>query len=315
MTEREDIAALMPSVARALFGDPNKAMSSATDWRYRGKGSLSIDIAKGAWFDHEADEGGGVIDLIRRERKCSVRQAFEFLESLGEYVPPVREVGGAKPRDRSAFRDRALEIWRDARSIHGTLAERYLRRRGISVELPGNALRFHPRCPFGKGDDGKTIFHPAMIGLARSVVTGEPMGVHRTAINADGSKIGRMMLGPCDGAAIMLSDAPEADGKLHVCEGIETGLALMELGAPMMWALMSAGNIKRMPILHGIGKLTIWADNDIKENGSNPGLEAARDGGQRWVRAGIEAEIQKPRISGDFLDVLNQRGSGVVNGR
>jgi len=68
-------------VAQALLGEPNKRLSSSSELRWGNHGSLSVDLAKGTWFDHEADEGGGVIDLIKRDNPLV--NINEFLESLG----------------------------------------------------------------------------------------------------------------------------------------------------------------------------------------------------------------------------------------
>ena len=66
-----DFSRYMAAVATRLLGDPNKGMSSPKEWRYGSRGSLSIDLEKGTWFDHEKGTGGGVIDLICRETSQS----------------------------------------------------------------------------------------------------------------------------------------------------------------------------------------------------------------------------------------------------
>jgi hypothetical protein len=53
-------------IAIKLLGEPN-AMSSEHELRFGTHGSLSVDLAKGVFFDYELGEGGGVYDLIRRE--------------------------------------------------------------------------------------------------------------------------------------------------------------------------------------------------------------------------------------------------------
>src|SRR5215468_9910315 len=63
-----DWIALMPDVARLLLGEINEALSSETELRFGSRGSMSVDLKKGVWQDHESNEGGGVIDLIKRER-------------------------------------------------------------------------------------------------------------------------------------------------------------------------------------------------------------------------------------------------------
>ena len=63
--QRIDFNSLMEPVALRLLGEP--AQKHGHEWRYGNRGSLSIDVAKGHWFDHEANTGGGVFDLIKRQ--------------------------------------------------------------------------------------------------------------------------------------------------------------------------------------------------------------------------------------------------------
>lgn len=62
---------LIGPVARELCGDPNMKASNATELRFGTHGSLSVDLEKDTWYDHEADEGGGVLDLVTR---CTGRE-------------------------------------------------------------------------------------------------------------------------------------------------------------------------------------------------------------------------------------------------
>jgi hypothetical protein len=67
MNTHAALAESMEQVARILLGEPNKSLSSRGELRYGNKGSLSVDLSKGTFFDHERNEGGGVLDLVRRE--------------------------------------------------------------------------------------------------------------------------------------------------------------------------------------------------------------------------------------------------------
>lgn len=51
-------------VARELRGDPNAHLSKPDNLRFGTHGSLSVKPSDNTWFDHEADTGGGVLDLI-----------------------------------------------------------------------------------------------------------------------------------------------------------------------------------------------------------------------------------------------------------
>lgn len=55
-------------IAVAAFGEKNKAMSSGRELRFGSKGSKAVQLIgerRGSWFDHEADEGGGPLDLLK----------------------------------------------------------------------------------------------------------------------------------------------------------------------------------------------------------------------------------------------------------
>lgn len=301
--QRPDLAASMGAVAKALFGEPVKEHTRNNDWRYRRKGSLSIDIKKGTWFDYEASEGGGVLDLIRKERQCSVGEALRWLENIGEYVAPVQPVE-TDPNRSLSLRESALRIWRETKPIVGTLAAIYLAGRGLSCDSPD--VRFHPRCPFGKDENDRQRYVPAMIALVRNPGDRVPMGIHRTELGFDGSKIDRKMLGPCHGGVVMLSNH-ETDGDVGICEGIETGLAVIQLGGGPVWACLSAGSLGAFPLLGGVRRLTIFADND------KAGIEAAQKCARRWVGLGIETTIQAPKEKGtDFADALALHRNGEV---
>ena len=59
-----DFADFMEPVCLKLLGEPNRRLSGPTNWRYGTHGSLSVDIKKGVFHDHEGGEGGGVLDFI-----------------------------------------------------------------------------------------------------------------------------------------------------------------------------------------------------------------------------------------------------------
>lgn len=63
-----DFASLAEPVAMQLFGEKhNTKMSSANELRFGTKGSLSICLKKGTYFDNEDKSGGGLKALIERE--------------------------------------------------------------------------------------------------------------------------------------------------------------------------------------------------------------------------------------------------------
>lgn len=79
-----DFAAHMEVVARRLLVDLNRALSNKDELRFGSRGSMAIDLSKGTWFDHEAGEGGGVLDLIARQTGHANGAAIRWLsDELG----------------------------------------------------------------------------------------------------------------------------------------------------------------------------------------------------------------------------------------
>jgi hypothetical protein len=73
--------------------------------------------------------------------------------------------------------------------------------------------------------------------------------------------------------------------------GIETVLAAVKLGeaTPPVWATTVANNLTRLPVISGVNRLTILADND--ESGT--GEAAARALRREWIASNREVVIRK----------------------
>jgi hypothetical protein len=205
-------------------------------------------------------------------------------------------------RDTAKTLKAATSIWEAARPITGTLAARYLRDiRKIDIEaLPQDdaALRFHANCPF------EASLEPCLVALFRDVVTDEPAGIHRIALKPQvfaGAKVERLTLGAWPRPrAIKLFPS---NGQLVVAEGIETVLSAQPLGIDgPVWAAGNKTNLTKLPVVAGVGQLTLLVDNDVH------GIGAARATRARWMAAGRAVRWLEPDTEGaDFNDVLKQR--------
>ncbi len=194
---------------------------------------------------------------------------------------------------------RAMSIWREGVDVLGSLAERYLNSRRLTLSIADDwfrVLRFHPSYPFG------TERAPAMIALMRDFRTDEPRCIQRTRLTADGKKIGRMMLGPSKGAAIKIDE--DADVTMGIClgEGLETCLSALFMDNPIrpVWALGSANATACFPVLPGIEEIHILMEHD--KSGANQ--RAADECGARWIRGGREVFTVSPVVGNDLNDEL-----------
>ena len=87
--KRIDFASMMEPVALRLLGEPLEKHQNGNEWRYRSRGSLKIDIAKGTWHDFEANIGGGLIEFIARENGCDHESAIAWLKREGIIETPA----------------------------------------------------------------------------------------------------------------------------------------------------------------------------------------------------------------------------------
>ena len=306
---RSALRAVAPEIVVEFRGEHNRKLSTRKEMRWGNKGSTSLVIAgpkAGCWFDHEIGRGGDIIEFIKNERGCSFVDA---LDHAAQYVSELRNGHhSSRPASRPAPRqtvdddderriEQALAIWCDARPLRGTLAERYLHSRCTVAPTEAlEVLRFHPRCPWGIGT------RQAMVALIRDIITDEPTGIHRTALSADGSKVGRKALGLKGGGAIKLSPLMDAGSELLIGEGIETTLSasMLGFGSPA-WSVIDAGEMGRFPALPGISRLTIAVDHDV----TGAGEKAATETKARWEAAGLRVRTAMPSTPGeDFNDVL-----------
>lgn len=108
MAEDSAIGRHIEAAAAAIFGEPNRRLSKKNDTRYGAQGSFSVRPDTGQWYDHESKEGGGVLDLIKREKGITGKDAIEWLRSIGCHIddrqgyapqrqqrPPVTDHGPA----------------------------------------------------------------------------------------------------------------------------------------------------------------------------------------------------------------------------
>jgi len=206
----------------------------------------------------------------------------------------------------------ALTVWEQGEPTVGSPAEIYLAMRGLVLPSTVEA-RFHPACPRERG------VAPALIVLMRSIEGDTPTALQRIFLTKDYRKDGRgMMLGPTRGTAMkLIGHRACCTGaqtwfipRLHVCEGFETGLALLQLGYTPTWALGSAGAIERLPELFFVGELIVMADNDGKRehgrSGTSEGAAAAVLA--RWHAAGRRAAaFTVDRTGKDAADIVQQQ--------
>ena len=250
------------------------------------------------------DAPDGRLLLNCKKGGCSFRDLAAALGlTAGTYArPDPMEAARREAKQRAEAAKRAAQaeaVWCEAGPICGTLAEFYLRGRGITCALPAT-LRFHPAC-----------WHPSAQRLPAMVarVEGCPLpAVHRTYLAKDGrgkAKVDppKAMLGAVAGGSVRLT---QGHGPLVVAEGIETTLSLacgLLDGPAAIWAALSTSGMQglRLPALPGA--LMIAFDGD------QAGRLAARDLAERAFGLGWQVSLLPAPNGADWNDVLTGKAA------
>lgn len=281
-----------------------QALTSALKGRWHGRYGLAFCPAHGNSRTPAlslADGADGRL-LAHCKAGCTFEDVSAQLRSQGllddnrEWTPdPVEEARreAAKKADRERRIQKARALWKEAHSINGTLAERYLRGRAVKAALPAS-LRFHPDCWHQSGKR-----HPAMIA---AVKLGDKItAVHRTYLAASARKAdvepNKAMLGPVQGGAVRLSGGP---GPLVVAEGIETALSLLDEFTdlqPRVWAALSTSGMAGLILPQEAGDLIVAPDGDA------PGRTAANSLSDRATKHGWKIRIMAAPDGRDWNDI------------
>jgi hypothetical protein len=267
----------------------------------------------GKWTDAATGRHGDLLDLVR-ETCCLVdfrdvaHEARRFL-SLPQPEPqpaPQNEATGTRP-DNCSTAERARRLFAMGRPLHGTVADAYLRQRGILRAPAHAALRFHSSCYHRDLASGGTSVLPALIAAVTDGA-GTITGVHRTWLDpAGGGKAPiadpRRSLGCLLGNAVRFRFP--VGGPVRVLaggEGLETMLSLAHVlpGMPMVAAL-TANHLVAFRFPPGAVRLYITADADAAGRHAIEGLS------RRAQAVGILPLVIEPEL-GDFNEDLRQLG-------
>jgi putative DNA primase/helicase len=258
------------AIARALGGKPTPSgfvcsCPLPTHGKRRGDKNPSLSIGSSSDGDL----------LLHCKAGCNSHDIFIALRDrglLGE--TPERRVK-TPPRPTTYFPTdpvepdrRALELWRSARPIEGTLAETYLRARGISSPIPPT-LRFLPESEYMPG-----VFFPTMIAAVqaadRRVIAAQLTFLHPSGRSKAPCATPRKTFGPMGAGAIRLGPAGAVVG---LAEGTESALSAMSLFGITVWATLGAQRLGSIRLPSEVDKVILYPDRD--ETGRRAAQKAA----------------------------------------
>jgi hypothetical protein len=286
-----------------IMNTPGKSLYVRLSGPEFGKG------AAGKWTDAATAEHGDLLDIIAKQGGLShfpdiAAEAWRFLglPAAGASTTSPQPDSPNRPAGNS---ESARRLFAMSQPISGTIAETYLRHRGITDLRGADSLRFHPKC-YHRAETGtavQTETWPAIIAAVtdnRGTIT----GVHRTWLDPAGRskaplETPRRAIGDLLGHAVRFGSALDI---LAVGEGIETILSLRCAMPNMpMAAALSSNHLGAFLFPESLRRIYVARDNDPAGDRAFAALT------QRADQAGIEAVSLMPALR-DFNDDLRHLG-------
>jgi P4 family phage/plasmid primase-like protien len=275
-----------------LLGQPNKALSNKTQLRYRGKGSLAVEIAGdkiGEWYDHEKGVGGDALKLVCHELNMTNGAACAWAKDWLNIEPKTT----AKTRTA-----KIPDILKGCIPVAGTPAERYLKNRGIVKTAPDN-LAYRPNA---YGEYGALV--------AKSTdERGNVLAVQQIYITNEGAKAPVAVVKRTNKAVEKWAEksAVRFTGSqpIVLAEGVETALSIWQETGRETWACLGLSNIGNAPLPEG-SSVTVARDGDIK--GGKADIQIKKEI-QKLAKRGFSVSVATPPDNIDFNSLL-RNGSG-----
>ena len=259
----------------------------------------------GKWTDFQSGEYGDLIDLIPEiTNACDFRDIMDEARAFLKQPAICRKCQPATgrpatPADRT---ERAQRLWAIGRSITGTPAQTYLRKRGITRF--GSALAWQEAVHYRDGLTDGLAKAPALLARITDHA-GNLTGVARTFLDIERGTVAdivdpKRVTGQLMGQAVRFGDP--ASPLLAVGEGIETALSVgTALPRLSLAACLSATHLGLFDVPDTVRELWILTDNDAA------GARAAAHLRERLASRDIAIHEVEP-VLGDFNDDLQGWG-------
>jgi len=263
--------------------------------------------AAGKWTDAATGEHGDLLDVIALSKgfdrlRDVLDEARAFLR-MPRVEPPLKRLTRGHLRAPSGAPDAARRLFARSWPISGTIAETYLRKRGIAALHQTDALRFHPRCYYRPAASAPAEVWPALIAAVTDL-SGKITGAHRTWLDPSGNNKAPVDT-PRRAMAHLLGHGVRFGVAIDVMaagEGLETMLSLRTaLPALPVLAALSASHLAAILFPPTLRRLYVAHDRDPA------GDVAVATLTQRAQSAGIEALTLTPAL-GDFNEDLRELG-------
>ena len=290
---------IIEDVAHRLIDRPHQMIGGSL--RFGNNGSFAVDPAKGVFYDHEEEGGGGVFQMVMHLLNCDKRQAYQWLSDNGylngtftssqqNSIPHNRRPQNRRSNtgDWDGF-EAGLKLWQESEPISYRQSHPVRRWSRNKIAYPGHSelpptIRWHSEYKQG-------VIIVAMASLQDFINAypdpPEPRQFHLIAIDRQGQKRfpfnggdDKRLWGTPGVTCVALFGDPKAD-EINLCEGIADALAVLsrEKGAVIapVTTLRKIKNDNEIVkhLSDGNRTATIFSDNDDAGRGAQTELAKA----------------------------------------
>jgi hypothetical protein len=274
------------------------------------RGPSSGKGAAGKWTDAATGEHGDLLDVI--QEACCLVDFHDVVDEACRFLSLPRVDFEPKPKHsitpaKVGSPESARRLFAMSLPLTGTIAEKYLRKRGITTLHEASALRFHPRCYHRPDADAPAEVWPALVAAVTDLA-GKITGVHRTWLDPSSNDKApidtpRRAMGHLLGHGVRIGVPTDV---MAAGEGLETILSLRStLPRLSMLAALSANHLAAVLFSAPLRRLYVVRDPDPAGDLAVAALT------ERAQSAGIEALTLSPTL-GDFNEDLCQLGADAL---
>ena len=271
------------------------------------RGPSSGKGAAGKWTDAATGEHGDLLDVIKEA--CGLVDFHDVVEEARRFLNLPRLDFEPKAKQlitpaQIGSPESARRLFAMSQHLTCTIAEMYLRERGITALHEAGALRFHPRCYYRSDAEAAVEVWPALIAAVTDLA-GKITGAHRTWLDPSGNDKApvatpRRVMGHILGHGVRFGVPTDV---MAAGEGLETMLSLRSTLPPLpMLAALSANHLSAILFPAALRRLYVARDRDPAGDLAVAALT------ERAQAAGIEALTLSPAL-GDFNEDLCQLGA------
>ena len=295
---------LIRDTAEKIFGDVNSKLSKHHQLRFGNKGSVSVNLQSGQWYDFSTGEGGNLYKFCKNE------VTFEKKTN----TDPIKANGQSTIQKLIAI-ERILRNSIPATDPKASPLHKYFSQyRNINLKeiTLSDDLRFSDKI----WNSEKKKYMPAVIAVARNK-NGKVSAVQVTYLNSTSDKarnlsVSKRSIGLVKGSFVELTKNTNAI-TVFIAEGIETALSIAQAKSDACiicsLGISNIRNIELSSLQHK--NVVICADNDGPNSQTNLVIERAaaslKENGAKSVTI-----IRPDKEKSDFNDLLKTGGKIAV---